>query len=154
MFREMRRNTKELSKEEAEAMLREAAYGTLAMQSVDGHPYSVPTSFVYDGGKLYFHGARAGQKYETFVKNDEISFSVVGKNDIQPAKFTTFFASAIAFGKAKMLTDDKEIQKGMELFLKKYSPEFMESGKEYIKEKWDAFYVYEVTIEQLTGKGC
>ena len=55
VFRQMRRKGQELSVEENISILRKATAGTLALLGDNGYPYTVPISYVYADGKLYFH---------------------------------------------------------------------------------------------------
>jgi nitroimidazol reductase NimA-like FMN-containing flavoprotein (pyridoxamine 5'-phosphate oxidase superfamily) len=153
MHREMRRKDKMLPESEAVRMLDELSYCTLALLGEDGYTYSVPVSFVYSEGKIFFHSARKGKKCEYISKNNKISFSAVEKDDVKPGEFTTYYKSVIGFGEVKLLDNDEEIQCAMELLLKKYSPEFMKEGREYITRAWAAFYVYEIDIQYMAAKG-
>ena len=109
MFREMRLKEQQLSQEEAIAILKKATHGTLAINGEDKYPYSVPVSFAYGNGKIYFHGALAGQKYDLLTKNPSVCLSVVDLDDVQPTKFTTFYRSVIVYGDVKRLTTPEEI---------------------------------------------
>ena len=60
MFRAMRLNGQQLSQEETIEILNKQTHGTLAINGTDKYPYSVPVSYVYSDGKIYFHGATAG----------------------------------------------------------------------------------------------
>ena len=60
MFREMRLNGQQLSQEETIQILNKQTHGTLAINGAGKYPYSVPVSYVYSDGKIYFHGATAG----------------------------------------------------------------------------------------------
>ena len=46
----------QLSKEEITTVLTESSSGGLATINSDGSPYATPIQFVYQGGRLYFHG--------------------------------------------------------------------------------------------------
>lgn len=153
MFREMRRANKQLSREEAVAMLEALPHGVLAIHGVDGYPYAVPMSHAYSDGKLYFHGAVAGHKIDAFKQDDRASFCVIARDDIVPEKFTTHYLSAIAFGRIRILTDPDERHRAMEVITRKYSPGYEEAGKKYAQATWDKLGVFEMTIEHLTGKG-
>lgn len=153
MFREMRRRERELSKEDAEKMLRAAPHGTLALHGDDGYPYSVPVSFAYDDGKIYFHGATAGHKFDAISANDKACISVVAQDDVKPEKFTTHYLSAIAFGRIRILRDREERERAMEAINAKYSPEHLEAGRKYVQAAWDRLGVFEMTVEHLTAKG-
>lgn len=42
--------------------------------------------------------------------------------------------------------------RGLELIVEKYAPEFIESGKRCIEKSGNMTGVYEITIEKITGK--
>src|SRR5699024_10065652 len=58
MFRDLRRSRQALSPEECGEILCHGTSGVLALAGDDGYPYAVPLSYVYAGGKLYFHCAK------------------------------------------------------------------------------------------------
>lgn len=152
MFREMRLKDQQLSQQETEDILKNATNGTLAINGDGPYPYSVPISFVLVGNKIYFHGAIEGQKHDLIKKDGHVSMSVVALDDVQPAKFTTFYKSAIVYGKARILTDDADIQKAMEATVEKYSPGKLEGGRKFIAAQKRNLCVYELEIEHITGK--
>ena len=55
----MRRKDRELTEEEARAVLRRAEYGVLSLVTEDGAPYAVPMSYAAVGDAIYFHGRAA-----------------------------------------------------------------------------------------------
>lgn len=152
MFREMRLKEQQLSQEEAIAILKKATHGTLAIHGEDKYPYSVPISFAYGDGKIYFHGALAGQKYDLLTKNPSVCLSVVDLDDVQPTKFTTFYRSVIVYGDVKRLTTPEEIRPAMEYTVDKYSPGLSEGGRKYMKAQEGNFCAYELTIAHMTAK--
>ena len=84
---EMRRAKQRLSPDESLAILEKGSSGVLALW--DGEePYAVPLSYVYHGGKLYFHCARAGRKLEAIKVCPRASFCVVAADDVIPEKYT------------------------------------------------------------------
>ncbi|XAY15890.1 pyridoxamine 5'-phosphate oxidase family protein [Bengtsoniella intestinalis] len=149
----MRRSEKELPKDQVIAMLNTATNGVLAISGDDGYPYAVPMSFAYVDGKLYFHSTTGtSHKLDGIANNPKVSFCVVTQDNILPAEFNTHFKSAIAFGTARVLTDEQEIMNGIMAIAQKYSAAHMEKGKEYAQKAKDAFCVVEITIDHLTGK--
>ena len=46
----------------------------------------------------------------------------------------------------------KNKNRGLELIVEKYAPEFIESGKRCIETSGSMTGVYEITIEKITGK--
>ena len=152
MFREMRLKEQQLSNEEAISILKEMTHGTLAINGDGPYPYSVPVSFVYEDGKIYFHGAMAGQKYDLLTADPHVCLSVVALDDVQPDKFTTYYRSVMVYGDMKRLEAPEEIQKAMEATIKKYSSDFMEGGRAFIEAQQGNFCAYEMTICHMTAK--
>ena len=68
MSREMRRGRQALPEEMCEAVLSRGSHGVLALAGDEGYPYAVPISYVYEGGKLYFHCARSGHKLDAIAR--------------------------------------------------------------------------------------
>jgi nitroimidazol reductase NimA-like FMN-containing flavoprotein (pyridoxamine 5'-phosphate oxidase superfamily) len=55
-----------------------------------------------------FHGAvSGGSKYGNIVGNGKVCFTVVGRIDVMPEKFSTLFESVIVFGEAVLVSDEK-----------------------------------------------
>ena len=151
MFREMRRKRQLLPTKESVAILEKMTNGTLALHGDDGYPYSVPVSYVYADGKIYFHSATEGHKVDAILRNDKVSFCVVERDEIKPAEFTTYFRSVIAFGKARVLEDEDEKLSALRLLADKYS--HGEAGMEAeIAKGFNHLLMVEITVEHLTGK--
>ena len=154
MFREMRRSAQTLSVEECEFILRNGSAAVLSVSGDDGYPYGVPISYVYEDGKIYFHCATTGHKLDAIAKNDKVSLCVIGQDEIVQHQYTTYFLSVIAFGRAKVLTDDGERRKALTTLALKYSPDFPDGIKPEIDMKLDRVTCVEITIEHMTGKGA
>ena len=154
MFREMRRKKQLLSNEETIAILKACTSGVLGVSGDDGYPYTVPLSYTYQDGKLYFHCAKGGHKLDGIKRNDKVSFCVIEKDEIIQKTFTTHFRSAIVFGRARILTDDRERRIALESLVERYSPDYLEEGQKEIEGGWDRVCVVEVTIEHLSGKAA
>ena len=152
MFRVMRRNKQMLPPEETEAILRDGLSGVLAVSGDDGYPYAVPLSYAYADGKLYFHWATSGHKLDGIRQNDKASFCVIGQDEIVPEAFATNYKSAIAFGRARIVSDDETKRRGLELLARKYSPGYEREGEAEIEKDWQAVTVVEMLVEHLTGK--
>ncbi len=157
MFRAMRRVKCELSRDVAEKILREGLYGVLAVDGDENYPYTVPINYAYADGKIYFHSAKTGHKIDAMKKNPKASFCVVGQHDVVSEEFTSYYTSAVAFGKIKVVEDNEDPEKirGLMLLAEKYSPN--ESDEHRDKEifgKLNALVVPVLEIEHLTGKAA
>ena len=151
MFKEMRRKDRELKNDEIIEILKSNSYGILSTISEDGYPYGVPISYIFVNDAIYFHCAVKGQKLDNISKDDKVSFCVVGETCLLPADFSTKYESVVVFGKAIEVFEDEKNMALLEI-LNKYSPDFIEQGKEYISRAGKATKVIKICIEHISGK--
>ena len=152
MFRAMRRKKQLLPETETIAMLQSCTSGVLAVHGDDGYPYAVPLSFAYEDGKLFFHCAKAGHKIDALERSDKASFCVIAADDVVQSTFTTHFRSAIAIGRARVVTDGGEKRHALDCLVKKYSPDYLEAADAEIDGDWKRVCVIELAIGHMTGK--
>ena len=156
MFREMRRSKQILSTEAAEKILHEGDFGVLALSGDDGYNYAVPINYAVEGNKIYFHSAKTGHKIDAIKNNDKVSFCVVDRHEVIAEEFTTYFSSAIAFGRIKIVedNDDPDKLRGLELLADKYSSTASSERREKELGRLSALVILVMTIEHLTGKAA
>lgn len=152
MFREMRRFKQLLSEETAVEILDRNISGTLALSGDDGYPYALPISYVYADGKLYFHSAKVGHKIDAIKRNEKVSFCVIDQDQIVPEKYTTYFRSVIAFGKAHLVEDMDEMRRIATVLAMKYSADFKDGIKDEIDSSIKNMAIIEMTIDHMTAK--
>lgn len=152
----MRRKNCVISAEVAEKILREGNFGVLALTGDDGYPYAVPINYAVEGNKIYFHSAKTGHKLDAIRRNDKASFCVVDKHEVIAEEFTTYFTSAIAFGRIKIVEDNADPDKlrGLELLADKYSSTASPERRAKELGRLDAVVIPVMTIEHLTGKAA
>jgi uncharacterized protein len=151
LFREMRRKEKELTMEESKDILMKGEYGVLSTISSNGYPCGTPLNYVYYKDSIYFHSAPEGQKLDNMKEFSKVSFCTACDIKIIPEKFTTNYKSVVLFGQAKEVMGNEK-EEAMIAIIKKYSGEFLEQGKEYIKNANDKMKVFNIEIEHITGK--
>ena len=151
-FRAMRRKRQQLSEEDSIEILRKATAGTLALLGDNGYPYAVPISYVYADGKLFFHSALSGHKVDAIRNCDKASFCVIDKDDVQPAKYTTFFRSVIAFGRIHIIEDEQEKLETARLLGDRYNPNQEEALQKELEHGFARMLMIRFDIEHLTGK--
>ena len=85
-----------------------------------------------DDVNWYFHGALEGKKLEVIKTHPEVCLSAVtrcaptvGPKD---GSFTLQFKSAIAFGKAEIVTEDAEKIHGLRLICERFLPQHMDAS--------------------------
>lgn len=151
MFKQMRRNDRQCTQEYAATILEKCEYGVLATVSPEGYPYSVPLSYVYKDSHIYFHSATIGHKLENIAGNPKVSFCVVGDKKTLPEKFSTSYESVIVFGQTSEVTGEEK-RDALLALVAKYSPDYLEKGRQYIENSGNQTTVIRISIEQITGK--
>ena len=150
MLPDMRRKAQQLPPAEAEAILCAGSSGVLALAGEEGYPYALPISYVYHGGRLYFHCAPAGHKLNAIARCPKASFCVIAQDDVVPALYTTRYRSVIAFGTIRQLEDEQAMITALDVLGRKYAPDLDPSAE--IAGSLHRVCVLEMTIDHLTGK--
>ncbi len=150
----MRRKDRQLDQEEALRILRDGEHGILASVSKDNQPYGVPISYVSDDKNIYIHSALTGHKLDNIKHNSKVSFTVVeqGKPVFENNDFSTYYASAVVFGKAEIVEDEEEKTYALKILCEKYLPEYMGEFEKAMAVAGKATHVIKVSIDQLNGK--
>ena len=153
-FRPMRRADQELSRAEAETILREAKTAVLALSGDGGFPYAVPVNPLYHEGKIYFHSAPAGHKIDAVRRCRRVSLCVVAQDEVLPEKLTTAYRSVIVFGRARIIDRPDELRRIAGLMGGKYAPEYPELCLRAAERAVDArkMVCVEIEVDRLTGK--
>lgn len=154
MKREMRRSKQALTEMEGKAVFMRNTSGVLSLIGDDGYPYTVPLSYVYAAGKIYFHCAKEGYKLDAIARSDKASFCVIDRDEVIPEAFATDYISVIAFGKAQVVTDEKEKRVSIELLAAKYGTGNREANEQEINKSWNGFIMIRFDIEEMTGKAA
>ncbi len=148
----MRRKASQLPDGDAWDILQNGIWGTLATADSDGQPYSVPMNYALLGNTLYLHSAMEGHKIDNLRENPLVSFSVVATAEVLPERFDMAYRSAVLFGTARIVNEEKEKQTALEALMEKYSPAFRDKAMEYISRNTGRTTVIAVEISCLTAK--
>ncbi len=148
----MRRSKQLLSESETKDILYRGNAGTLALVDEDNFTYAVPITYIYTNDKLYFHSAPMGHKMDALRYHPNVSFCVIDQNEVHPDELTTYYRSAIAFGRVRIVEDEEEIISLATMFGAKFLPADKERVVEEIKTSLSRFVMLEMDIERLTGK--
>ena len=99
------------------------------------------------------HSAKEGNKVDAVRNHEKASFCVIDKDQIVPEEYTTYFRSAIAFGKVRLVEGGEEKRKATELLGRKYYPaDTGENLTRVIDESDSRFVIIALDIEHMTGK--
>jgi hypothetical protein len=123
----------------------------------NGDLYIVPLNYgyIYENERyvFYFHGAKAGRKYELSKSSPVVGFEIDGAYELLEADaacdYSAKFQSVIGTGRLSIIEDDEEKIKGLNALMSHIS------GKpnwDYSKEMVDAVAVYSLEVEKLSCK--
>ena len=134
-------------------------FGVLATEW-QGQTFQKPTLFVYapEEHAIYFHGALEGRLAQNMQANPQASFCAAEMGRLLPAdtamEFGVEYASAVAFGRVRVLSDPAEAERALQLLLDRYFPH-LKPGEDYqgiIPEELAITAVYALDIEAWSGK--
>ncbi|MDY6254791.1 MAG: pyridoxamine 5'-phosphate oxidase family protein [Bacteroidales bacterium] len=154
----MRKESREMDSKWALEIMRKAPYITVSFTRADGTAYGVPLSLACMSDDLwYFHCAPEGDKLEAIAVHPEVCLSAVTK--CQPTvgpkdgSFTLQYRSAIAFGKAEIVTDTEEKIQALRAISQRFLPQHMDAFEEAVRRSLHRTAVVRITLSvPPTGK--
>ena len=153
----MRRGDREITDVKAiEAFIAKEQIMRIAFYD-NGEIYIVPVNYGYtnDSGQyaFYFHGAKAGRKYELSKESPNIGFEIDGNYELLEADiacdFSAKFQSVVGTGKISIVEVREEKIKGLNVLMRQTS------GKaewQYSEEMLNAVAVYKVDVNEISCK--
>lgn len=132
-------------------LLSSGEYGFLAIAGKEGG-YGIPISYVLEGNRIYFHCAPQGKKLDIISSDNRVTFCVVGKTKVLSASFITEYESVMVYGKINIVEDDAERMHALELIVRKYSPDYIDTGQKYAAKSFHRTVVLRLIIERISGK--
>lgn len=153
MFREMRRNDRQMSDEAAIAVIQSQNFCVLSVNGDDGYPYGVPVNYGYTDGKFYIHStSKESHKLEAIRQNEKVCLTIVARHELEAAKYTTNYSSVIVFGNARLITEAAEKTETMYKMMQSLAPEMADKAKEHCKGTEHTYTMIEVVPAHITGK--
>lgn len=122
-----------------------------------GDIYIVPVNYGClcgeDGYTFYFHGARAGRKFELAKAQPTVGFEIDGgykllESDIA-CNFSAKFQSVIGTGILSTVEDKQEMRRGLDALMRQTT---QKGGWEYNDKMLDAVAVYRIHVDKLSCK--
>ncbi len=153
---QLRRTDRAMSAQETVALLERATVMRIGTVDREGWPYVVPFSFVYHDGKVYFHHTSEESHLSANLKaNPHVCIEVdepgpVFARDESACSIGRVFQSAVAFGRASLVTDPKEKEQVFHRLLARYADPRWGLPPTY--PKLETTLVFQVSIEVTTGK--
>ena len=153
MFRPMRRAKRTISDEDARGLLAEGRRAVLAVNGDDGYPFAFPIDYRFDAdaNKIYFHGAKAGQKVDALRRSDKVCLTVMGNERFEDGEWAPYVQSVVVFGRCRLVDDTAKTEEELRRLALKYYPSAEEVERE-LEKYLSAVQLYEIEVEHLTGK--
>ena len=154
----MRKASREMDSRWALEEMRKAPYVTVSFTRPDGTAYGVPLSLASASDEVwYFHCAPEGEKLDAIAAHPEVCLSAVTKcaPTVGPkdGSFTLQYRSAIAFGRAELVTDEAEKVEALRLICQRFLPRHIEAFDEAVHRSLARTAVVRVTLSAPpTGK--
>ncbi len=126
----------------------------------DDQPFLSTLLFAYDSETkaIYFHTKRSGRVWENIAANPRVCLTAAEMGRLLPAQtamnFSVEYQSVVVFGTARLLDDQREAQRGLQLILNKYFPH-LQPGRDYreiVDSELSVTAVYRLEIEEWSGK--
>ncbi len=137
-----------------------APFGFLATVGADDQPFLNSNLFVYDRDRhcIYLHTHRTGRTRDNLADPEKVAFGVAGMGRLLPApealEFSVEYAGVTAFGTGRIVEDDGEARRALQMLLDKYAPH-LRPGRDYRATTDDELArttVYRIDVEAWSGK--
>ena len=173
-LRPIRRHERQLASETALELLKQGEWGLLALVDPDGAPYGVPMSYALEWAPdaagdvaaesagacpanawpdIVMHMGVEGRKIECLTHEPRAAFTVVGPTEVLPDKFSTCYASVMAFGTMIEIGDEVEKIHLLRLLAAKYSPGFETGAAAYAQAAVGKTRLWRLHVEGVSAKG-
>lgn len=152
----MRRSDREIiSKKEIEEFVAEEQILRIAFFD-DGDIYIVPVNYGYiyenDQYSFYFHGAKAGRKYELSKVKPLVGFEIDGKYKLLEAEtacdFSASFQSVIGTGTVQLVDNKEEKKRGLNALMKQTT----QKAEWNYDEMLEAVAVFKLDVHKMSCK--
>lgn len=153
----MRRNDREITDKEAiELFIAEEQILRIAFYD-HGDIYILPVNYGYlcenDKYSFYFHGAKAGRKYELSKSEPKVGFEIDGKYKLLESEiacdFSAAFQSVIGTGTLHLVDEKEEKKLGLNTIMKQTTKQ---ENWNYQNEMLDAVAVFRLDVDKMSCK--
>jgi nitroimidazol reductase NimA-like FMN-containing flavoprotein (pyridoxamine 5'-phosphate oxidase superfamily) len=142
-----------------QAFLHQVEIGRVATRW-DDQPFVTPTTFWYDETKneIFFHSNIVGRVRANIERHPRVCFEASRAGRFLPSdvalEFSVQYASVIAFGVARIITDEEEKKRALYGLINRYFPD-KRPGEDYrpiTDSELARTSVYAISIESWSGK--
>lgn len=141
-----------LSKKETKNILDNGEYGVLATCSKDLKPYGVPLVYVVVDDFLYIHTGEGGEINQNLDENNQVSFTIVGKESpIYDGKTTLQYKSVIVKGIAEKVEDNNLKYQIMQKVVNKYLASHKDGFAAAVDAAFDNLVMHRIKLDDVSG---
>lgn len=119
----------------------------------DGEIYIVPVNYGYINNTFYFHGAKAGRKYELSKNLPSVGFEIDGKYKLVTSdcacEYTAEFQSVIGTGVLSIVEEKEEKIIGLNALMKQTTGKF---HWDYSEKMLDTVAVFKLEVRKMSCK--
>lgn len=149
----MRKESRAMDSRWALELMHKAPFITVSFVDADGEAYGLPLSLASgDDVNWYFHCALEGKKLDAIKAHPVVCLSAVTRctPTIAPedGDFTLQYKSAVAFGKAEIVTDYEEKIHALRLICERFLPQHMEAFERSIDRSLARTSVVRITLSE------
>lgn len=153
----MRRNDREITDKEAiELFISEEQILRIAFYD-NGDIYILPVNYGYlcenDKYSFYFHGAKAGRKYELSKSEPKVGFEIDGKYKLLESEtacdFSAAFQSVIGTGTLHLVDEKEEKRLGLNTIMKQTTKK---ANWNYQNGMLEAVAVFRLDVDKMSCK--
>lgn len=149
----MRRFKQQVSDGECIEILKSTKRGVLSLIGDDGYPYGIPIDHWYceEDGKIYFHGAKEGNKIDAIKACDKASYCVYNEGYRKEGDWALNITSVITFGRISLVEDEEKARGICTELVKKFTDDNVYLEQE-IRNGLHRVQCLELSPEHMTGK--
>jgi nitroimidazol reductase NimA-like FMN-containing flavoprotein (pyridoxamine 5'-phosphate oxidase superfamily) len=142
-------------KEQVHAIL-DAGYLCHVGFMVDGQPYVIPTLYVRDGDRIYFHGSAASRMLRTLDEGADVCVTVTLVDGFVLARsafhHSMNYRSVVVLGKARLVADPAEKTKALHRFTNHMVPGRWEEVRQPNDQELKATTVLVLALDEVSAK--
>ena len=118
-----------------------------------GYPYGIPMNHWYceEDSKLYFHGAKEGQKIDLLQTNDKVCYTVFDKGFRRDGEWALNVTSVVVFGRLALVTDEEKTKEICTALCRKFTDDDAYIERE-LESALSRVQCLALTPEHITGK--
>ena len=147
--RPMRRKDRELTREEALAIIEHTPHCVIATVDSSGTPYATPVTAALIDGAVYFHSSSDinGRRYQNALQNDKVSIVWIGRGETAADELPKDFSVN------SLVSDEDEKHRVATAFCQRHVPQAGDQAIEKYYAAGGKFVVFwKVAIESISGK--